>query len=101
MFSTPERPLDPPEGRATGGHEWLASFTCRIGDEGMKVQITAEVTRDDELDPESIYALFMFSRQGLVFTPINVSDMLNEGHRKQITAHFDAHFDEIYGACHD
>jgi hypothetical protein len=99
MFTTPERPLNPPEGREIGGHEWLASFACHIGDEGLPVQITAEVTRDDELDPESIQAFYRHSTNGLTSVPIDMSDVLNSQHRSQIAAHFSVNFSVIHGDC--
>lgn len=103
--TVPERPLDPPEGRAIGSHDWLASFTCHIGDEGLLVHITAEVTRADELDPESIQAVVKHTfreHEGRERTvEVDISDALNAEQRKQIAAHFESNFSEIYGACND
>lgn len=101
----PERPLDPPEGKSIGGHDWLASFTCHIGDEGLQVLVTAEVTRADELDPDSIQAVIQHafnepSGQKRI-VPVDISDALNDAHRKQIAAHFESNFSEIYGDSND
>lgn len=105
MYDTPERPLDPPEGREIGGHEWTAAFTCSIGDEGIEVSVTAEVTRDDELDPDSIQAVIQHaftepSGQKRI-VPVDISNVLNDMHRKQIANHFETHFGNIYGDCND
>jgi hypothetical protein len=88
----PDRALTPPEGK-TVSHGWTAEFKMMIGDEGHPVRITCEVTRCGELDTDTLYV------ELLDYTDITA--LINDGHRKQITAYFDHHQDDIYGANHD
>jgi hypothetical protein len=91
-YHVPERPLTPPEGRSTE-HSWTAEFTMMIGDEGQPVRVTCEVTRCGELDPDTLYVELL--------DHTDITALINDGHRKQITAHFDHHHDDIYGENHD
>ena len=96
---TPDRPLDPPC-RATVAHDWAAVFRCHIGDEGLKVKIICNITCADEIDPESIMAYLEPSVSGHKHD-VNITDILNHGHRADIRLFFEQNYDEIYAYNHE
>lgn len=83
--------------------EWTADFDVYIGDEGLLCNILADVTRDDEIDPESICATVTVAitaphADGYTVSldkSIDLTPILNEGHRKQILAYFERKYFEI------
>lgn len=81
-YHTPDRALTPPEGKPAP-HSRTAEFKMLIGDEGYPVRITCEVTRCGELDTDTLYVETLDYR--------DITALINDGHRKQITAHFDIH----------
>ena len=90
----PERPLDPPwiEYEA---HDWAAIFRCHIGDEGLKVKVVCEVTCADEIDPGSI-VVYLEANEAGFRRDIDLTNILNDGLRDDITKYFERNFDEIY-----
>ena len=96
---TPERPLDPPY-IERGNHDWAAVFRCHIGDEGLKVKVVCEVTCAGEIDPGSI-VVYLEANDAGFRRDIDLTNILNDGLRDDITKYFERHFDEIYDANHE
>jgi hypothetical protein len=71
--------------------EWEARFKCFIGDEGMKVEVFAWVTINDELDFDSC-VVELFGK--------DIYDLLNSEHRKQIVSYFENNFEDIKRDCY-
>ncbi len=84
-----DRQFNPPEGKDSG--EWEATFTCQIGDDdGVEVVVICEVTRNDELDMETIYVETVID--GLI---VCINGLLNRLHREQIESYFNRNLSEI------
>ena len=95
----PERPLDPPH-ITRANHDWAAVFRCVIGDEGMRVKVLADVTRAEELDPDTIEVFLEPATTGYRHD-IPITDILNAGLRAEIASHFERHYDDIYDSNHE
>ena len=96
---TPDQRLDPPY-IERADHDWAAVFRCHIGDEGLKVKVVCEVTCADEIDPGSI-VVYLEANEAGFRRDIDLTNILNDGLRDDITKYFERHFDEIYDANHE
>ena len=90
-YIDPDRHLNPPEPKAMPEHEWEAAFKCYIGDEGVLVNVYSVVTIDDEIDPESL---------SVTYKGVDITDLLNSEHRKQIVSYFENNFEDIKRDCY-
>jgi hypothetical protein len=90
-YVDPDRHLNPPEPKAIPEREWEADFKCHIGDGDMPVNVLCEVTVNDEIDFESI-TVFAIG--------LDVTDLLNSEHRKQIVSYFENNFEDIKRDCY-
>lgn len=87
---------------------WVAWFQVVIGEEGIKCNIVADVTCNQELDPDSIYVTMEYTftipdHAGYLVAhsrTIEVNDLINDGHRQQIEDYFDRHYGQIYYDAH-
>lgn len=95
---TPDRPLDPPEGRRRD-HDWAAVFRCHIGDGDLPVKVYCDVTRNDEIDFETINVFIEPSHSGHRHD-IEVTAVLDKEIRAQIVRQFEDDFEDIYEYNH-
>jgi hypothetical protein len=93
-YIDPDRHLNPPEPKAMPEREWEADFKCRIGDEGVLVNVLCDVTVNDEIDFESISVCVP------VLGERDITDLLNSEHRKQIVSYFENNFEDIKRDCY-
>lgn len=90
----PERPLDPPY-IERGNHDWAAIFRCWIGDGEQQVKVICTVTCADEIDPGSI-EVYLEPKSTGCRHDINITKIVNDAIRQEITGHFERNFDEIH-----
>jgi hypothetical protein len=90
-YVDPDRHLNPPEPKAMPTREWEAAFKCYIGDEGVLVNVYSVVTIDDEINPDSL---------SVTYKGVDITDLLNSEHRKQIVSYFENNFEDIKRDCY-
>jgi hypothetical protein len=99
MPITPDRALDPPDAIVRQDHDWACVFRCWIGDGEQQVKVICTVTRADEIDPGSI-EVYLEPKSTGCRHDINITKIINDAIRKEITSHFDRNFYEIHYSNH-
>ena len=90
-YIDPDRHLNPPEPKAMPEREWVADFACTLGDKDEEVGVNCVVTRNDELDLDYLVVYY----KGL-----DITDLLNSDHLKQIVSFFEHNFEDIKDECY-
>jgi len=90
-YIDPDRHLNPPEPKAMPERVWDACFECPIGDDDFIVNVWCDVTINDELDIGGVYV----THKG-----VDITDVLNSEHRKQIASFFERNFEDIKDDCY-